>query len=104
MLSSLHARTATRGSHAHARQSARLLHPGDELGFVELVVLMDVEAAHLFALGPAGRNTTQRRAAEESHLHVLREAMKAEEPAVFLALDLDAIEWRVPFDGLAHAG
>src|SRR5439155_4470490 len=43
---------------------------------------------------------TQRRAAEESHLDVLREAGEAEEPA----LALDAIEGRVPFDRLAHAG
>src|SRR4029079_1031902 len=39
-------------------------------------------------------------AAEESHLHVLGEAMKAEEPD----LVLDAIEGGVPFDRLPHAG
>src|SRR6185436_7256392 len=47
-----------------------------------------------------GRERTQRRAPKESDLHVLREAMKVEEPA----LPLDAVERRVPFDGLAHAG
>jgi hypothetical protein len=30
--------------------------------------------------------------------------VKAEEPAAFLSLALDAIEGRIPFDGLAHAG
>ena len=42
----------------------------------------------------------QRSAAEECHLHILGETMKAEEPA----LAVDAIEGRVPFDCLAHAG
>ena len=42
----------------------------------------------------------QRRAAEESHLDVLRKAMKTEEPA----LALDAIERRVPFDRLRTWG
>ena len=51
-------------------------------------------------LGLAGRERTQRRAAEESHFDVLREAMEAEEPA----LALDAIEGRVPFHCLAHVG
>src|SRR3977135_1313196 len=43
---------------------------------------------------------TQRRAAEESHFDVAREAMDAEEPA----LALDSVERRAPFDCLAHAG
>src|SRR3979409_155614 len=90
----------TARSHSFAGQAARLLHPGGELSFVELVVLMDVEVAHFFLLGLAGRDRTQRRAAEKSHFDVVREAMKAEEPA----LALDAIEGRVPFDRLAHAG
>ena len=41
---------------------------------------------------------TQRRAAEESHLDVLREAMEVEEPA----LALHAIEGRVPPHGRGH--
>jgi hypothetical protein len=57
-------------SHFFAGQKARLLHPSGELSFVELVVLMDVEVANVHLLGLAGRDTTQRRAAEESHLDV----------------------------------
>ena len=52
---------------------------------------MDVEVAHYLLLGLAWGDRMQRRAAEESHLDVLREAMEAEEPA----LALDAIEGRV---------
>src|SRR5947208_9951536 len=87
-------------SHPFAGQLAGLLHPGGELSFVELVVLVDVEVAHFLLLGLAGGDRMQRRAAEESYLDVLREAMEAEKPA----LALDAIEGRVPFDRLAHAG
>src|SRR5437870_102655 len=87
-------------SHSFAGQLAGLLHPGGELSFVELVVLVDVEVAHFFLLGLAGGDRTQRRAAEESHLDVLREAMDTEEPA----LTLDAIEGRVPLHGFVHAG
>ncbi len=87
-------------SHSFAGQLAGLLHPSGELSFVELVVLVDVEVAHVLLLGRAGGDRTQRRAAEESHLDVLREAMEAEEPA----LALDAIEGRVPPYGLAHVG
>ncbi len=54
----------------------------------------------LDAPGGTGR---KRRAAEERHLHVLREAMDAEEPAAFVAWSLDAVQRRVPFDRLAHA-
>src|SRR5436190_485779 len=87
-------------SHSFAGQLAGLLHPSGELSFVELVVLMDVEVARVLALGLAGGDRTQRRAAEESPLDVLREAMEAEEPT----LALDSIEGRVPFDRLADAG
>src|SRR5262245_4101763 len=90
----------TRPSHAFARQLAGLLHPIGKLTFVELVVLVDVKVAYVLVLGLAGRHRTQRCAAEESHFNVLREAVKVEEPA----LALDAIEGRVPFDRLAHAG
>ena len=58
-----------------------MLHPSGELSFVELVVLMEVEVARVLALGFARGDRTQRRAAEESHLDVLREAMDAEEPS-----------------------
>src|SRR5207247_11168465 len=83
-------------SHSFAGQLAGLLHPSGELSFVDLVVLVDVEVAHFLLLGLAGRDRTQRRAAEECHFDVLRDAMKAEEPA----LALDAIEGRAPLDRL----
>src|SRR5262245_40870815 len=73
----------TSSSHSFAGQLAGLLHPGGELSFVELV-LVDVEVAHFLVLGLAGWDRMQRRAAEESHFDVLREAMKAEEPALAL--------------------
>src|SRR5262245_56050304 len=87
-------------SQSFAGQLAGLLHPSGELGFVELVVLVDVEVAHFLLPGLAGGKRTQRRAAEETHLDVLVEAMKAEEPA----LALDAVEGRVPLDGLVDVG
>ena len=77
-----------------------MLHPSGELSFVKLFVLMDVEVAHFLVLGLAGGKRTQRGAAEESHFDVLREAMKAEEPA----LALDAIEGRVPLTALLTPG
>src|SRR5689334_14626058 len=61
---------------------------------------MDVEIADFLVGGFAGWHGTQRRTAKERHLDVLREAVEVEEPAV----SLDAIEGRVPFDGLVHAG
>src|SRR5262249_53838242 len=87
-------------SHVFAGQLAGLLHPIGELSFVEAVVLVDVEVAHFLLLGLAGRDRAQRRAAEESHLDVLREAMEAEEPA----LGLESVEGRVPFDRLVDVG
>src|SRR5262249_3777454 len=87
-------------SHSFAGQLAGLLHPIGELRLVELVVLVDVEVAHFLLLGLAGRARTQRRAAEERHLDVLREAMDAEEPA----LALDAVEGRVPLHCLVYIG
>src|SRR3546814_1757969 len=89
-----------RPSHSFTGQLAGLLHPSGDLRLVELVVLVDVEVAHFLVLGLAGGHRAQRRAAEESHLDVLREAMVAEEPA----LALDAIEGRVPLHGLARVG
>src|SRR5216117_3722608 len=69
-LASAHATHAPRTgrSHSFAGQLAGLLHPSGELSFVELVVLVDVEVARVLALGLAGGDGTQRRAAEESHL------------------------------------
>jgi hypothetical protein len=61
---------------------------------------MNVEVARVLVFRLAGRERAQRRAAEERHLHVLVEAVVTEEPA----LALDAVERRVPFDRLAHAG
>src|SRR6266498_4821278 len=83
-----------------AWDGGRLRDPSRQPLLVELVVLVDVDVAHFVVLGLARRNRTQRGAAEESHLHVLREAMEVEEPT----LTLDAVERRVPFDRLAHAG
>src|SRR5262249_19800470 len=92
--------TRTGCSHSFAGQFAGLLHPSGELTFVELVILVEVEVAHFLVLGLAGGKWTQRRAAEEGQFDVLRKAMKVEEPA----LTLDAIERRIPFDRLVHAG
>ena len=82
-------------SHSFAGQLAGLLHPSGELSFVERVVLVDVEVAHVLLLGFAGREGTQRRPAEEGHLHVLGEAMEAEEPAFALR---DAIYKHLAFE------
>ena len=87
-------------SHFLAGQFIRLLHPIGDLRFVKLIVLVDVKIAHILLLGLTGWERTQRRAAEEGHFDVFREAVKAEEPRPVL----DAVEWRVPFDRLAHAG
>lgn len=42
-----------------SRQFTRLLHPLDDLFLVELVVLADVQVAHLLLLGLAGRERTE---------------------------------------------
>src|SRR5687768_12255979 len=63
-----------------AGQGSRLPDPRRQLRLVELVVLVDVEVAHFLVLGLARRDGTQRRAAEESHLDVIREGMKVEKP------------------------
>src|SRR5262245_14992913 len=55
-------------------------------------------------LGRARRERAQRGAAEEGDLHVPCEAMEAEEPGSVLSWARDAVEGRVPFDGLAHGG
>src|SRR5262245_62314278 len=66
--------------HPFARQLAGLLHPVDELRFVE-IVLVDVEVADFLVLPLARRDGPERRAAEERNFDVLREAMDVEEPA-----------------------
>src|SRR5436305_674453 len=70
--------------HSFAGQLAGLLHPCGELGFVKLVVLANVEVARVLALGLAGRERAQRRAAEERHFDVLCKAVKGEEPAALI--------------------
>src|SRR5215471_11362158 len=79
-----------------AGQSGGLLHPRRHLHLVEWVVFVDVEVARVLALGLSRGERTQRRAAEESHLDVIRKAMDAEEPA----LALDSVKGRVPLHGL----
>src|SRR6516165_8600179 len=64
------------------------------------MTLVDVDVAHFLVLGFARWNRTERRAAEEGDLDVLREAMKVEEPT----LVLNAIEGRVPLHDLVHTG
>src|SRR5262245_49865941 len=86
--------------HSLTGQLARLLHPRSELRLIELIVFADVEVANLVVFGFPRRSWTQRRAAEERHLYVLREAMEVEEPAVTVG----TVERRVPLDRLAHAG
>jgi hypothetical protein len=61
---------------------------------------VDVEVAHVLLPGLAGWDRAQRCAAEEGHLHVVREDMDAEEPA----LPFDAVKRRVVFDRLVNAG
>ena len=67
---------------------------------VELVVLVDVEVAHLVVLGRLRRNRIERGPSEELQLHVLRVAAERQEPAVVL----DAVERLVPLDRLVHVG
>src|SRR4030095_8213672 len=64
-----------------AGQSGRLPDPRRHLRHVGLIVLADVEVAHFLVLGLARGERTQRRTPEESHLDVVREGMKVEEPA-----------------------
>src|SRR6266436_905417 len=56
-----------------AGQRGRLLHPVRHLRLVELVALVDVDVARVHALAGAGRDRSQRCAAEEGHLDVVRE-------------------------------
>src|SRR5690606_20091990 len=86
-------------SHPLPRQGRSLPHPIRKLRLIELITLENVQIPHILLFRRARRHRIERRPAEERHLHVPSEAMKAEEPDVVL----DAIERRVPFDGLAHA-
>src|SRR5262245_52841526 len=63
-------RGAAAASGHPARQRGRLPEPRHQLCLVELVVLADVEGAHVLRRGLAGRDRAQRRAAEERHLDV----------------------------------
>src|SRR5205814_6442664 len=56
-----------------AGEGCRLPDPRRHLLLVELVVLVNVEVAHLILLGRPRGDGTQGSAAEEGHLHVLRE-------------------------------
>src|SRR5262245_60950532 len=87
-------------SHSFTGQLAGLLHPIDELRLAQLIVLVDIEIAHILLLGAAGGKRIERRPVEEGDLEISRHAVEAEEPASFL----DPIKGRVPFDCLAHAG
>src|SRR6185369_5799848 len=89
-----------RSSALPARDRGRLPDPRCQLSLVQGLVLVDVEVAHFLVLGLSGGSRTQRRAAEERHLDVLREAVEVEEPA----LAVDAVERRVPLHRLAHPG
>src|SRR5690606_2395198 len=90
-----------RGLYLLARQLACLLHPVLELLFVEIVVLVDVEVAHVFVLRLARRLGLERVAAQECDLHVPGEAVEIEEPPFPV---LRTVERGVPLHGLAHAG
>src|SRR5688572_3133453 len=83
-----------------AGQLGRLLDPARHEFLVEWFALANVEVAYVLLLRLSGREWPQRRAAEEGHLDVLREAVDAEEPAAAI----DAVERGVPFDRLARAG
>src|SRR5262252_9735582 len=56
-----------------AGQPGGLLYPVRHLRLVELVALADVDVARVLALAGARRERSQRRAAEERHLDVVRE-------------------------------
>jgi hypothetical protein len=58
-----------------AGQRGGLLHPGSHLRLVELVAFVDVDVARVLAPARTGRDRSQRRAAEEGHLDVVREGV-----------------------------
>ena len=59
---------------------ARLLHPGGELGFVEFVVLVDVEVAHVLLLGRAGRDGASDAPRKKATFMYFVKTVEAEEP------------------------
>src|SRR3984893_16114247 len=83
-----------------AGQRGGLLYPVRHLRLVELVAFVDADVARVLALAGAGRDRSQRGAAEEGHLDVVREGVEPQEPT----LALDAVQRRVPLHGLAHLG
>src|SRR5688572_8790758 len=50
-----------RSARSPAGQRGRLFHPFRHLRFVELIVLVDIDVAHLLVLAGAGRDRSQRR-------------------------------------------
>src|SRR5688572_7577005 len=74
-----------------------LLHPTHELRLVESF-FPDIEIARVLIFAGPGWQRIERRAAKERYLHVMREDVKRQKPA----LALDAIERRVPFHSLLH--
>ena len=85
-----------RASSSPSPAAGSLPYPRRELGFVDVGTLVKIQVADVFLLGLAGRQGAQQRAAEERHLHVPGEAVKAEKPAAVW----QAIERRVPPDRL----
>src|SRR5688572_3329603 len=88
--------SARRSEQILPRQLRRLPDPTRQALLIDPLILVDVEVPHLLVFRLARRDRPQRRPAEESHLHVLREAMEVEEPPP----PLDAIKRRVPPHGL----
>ena len=85
--------------HFLAGQFARLLYPICKLRLIERA-FVNVEIAYVLLFRGAGRNRIERRALEERHFDVFREAMKSEKPSsVFMRR---AIERRVPFHRFAY--
>src|SRR3546814_8645325 len=91
------------GLHLLMGQRAGLANPVGGPRLVELVVLVDVEIAHVRIFGCLGRGRVQRGALEEGHLHIAVEAMEAEEPMVRRGIG-GAVERRIPLHRLADVG
>jgi hypothetical protein len=65
---------------AVARSAASTLpHPVRHLRLVELVAFADVDLARVLALAGARRDRSQRHAAEEGHLNVVREGVESQD-------------------------
>jgi len=73
--------------------------PGQELRFIDGLILVDIEPTAFAAFGgPAGRDRVERCPLEERNLDVACEDMEADEPT----LAFDGVERRVPSDRFAH--